>query len=117
MNNSRLAIEHVSLTLEEPVDRTTDLTTEEAKLVQIIGALNTITQTKEWSTLKTAVFDPLVGTLEKELTIEGKKEAPDTLKLNRLAGQLKWAEKYADLDKLTQIFREQLTNIRKKLHG
>jgi hypothetical protein len=117
MNNSFLAIENVRLEVEEKVDNTESMNEKEAGLVSIIEAIRTINASKEWSTLKEKVFDDLVSLLNSQMTTEARKEIPDTLKLNRLAGQLKWAEKYADLTKLENVFLLELTNIRKLLHG
>lgn len=117
MNNSKLAIDSVTLREEVKVDVTPLLREKEAKLVKIIEAIQEVSASGAWSTLKTEVFSNLVATLEKELQTEAKKDEPDSLKLNRLAGQLKWAEKYSDLSKLEQIFRVELSGIRKNLNG
>lgn len=117
MNNSKLAIEKISLSQEETVDRTPHLREKEGELISILDAIRSIQETKEWGTLKTKVFDGIVESLTKDINNEAKQENPDTLKLNRLAGQLKWAEKYADLHKLEDIFRLELTHIRKLLYG
>lgn len=112
-----LAMESVKLSLEAKTDNTVQLREREAKLSTIIGALRKIQETQEWSSLKDELFDPLVKTLERELENEAKREEPDTLKLNRIAGQLKWAEKYSDLRKLETVFAVELTNIKKLIHG
>lgn len=117
MNNSKFAIESVQIKLEEPSVDKSKLREFEQDLSDIIGAIRTIAATKEWSSLKIKVFDPLVTTLNRDITQEAKKEIPDTLKLNRLAGQLKWAEKYSNLDKLEDMFRMQLLNVKKQLYG
>lgn len=117
MNNSKLAIEKVSLTVEEQVDTKPLLREKESELIAILEALQGIQRSKEWSTLKTKVFDKLPVDLSKQIQTEARLEIPDTLKLNRLAGQLKWAEKYSDLSKLEDIFRLELTNVRKQLYG
>ena len=116
MNNSKLAIESISFQ-EEKVDNTPIFREREGELITIIEALQGVQKSKEWSTLKIKVFDSLTETLSKELHVEAKKESPDTLKLNRLAGQMKWAEKFSDLKKLEDIFRLELAQIRKQLHG
>lgn len=117
MNNSKLAIENISLTVEEPVDRKPYLREREGTLVKLLDAVRKVESSKEWGTLKTELFDALVNTLTRDLSTEAKKEDPDTLKLNRLAGQLKWAEKYSDLKKLEDTFRLELTQVRKYLYG
>lgn len=93
------------------------LKSEEARLIRIIEAVQTIEDSKEWSTLKTEMFDSLVNVLEKDLRSEAKKEDPSPLKLNRLTGELKWAEKYADLGKLANTYKVQLQRIRIQLYG
>lgn len=118
MNNSKLVIDSISLKEEEPkFDRAPELRQRETQLINIIDSLKKVQAMPEWSSLKTQVFDGLVTTLEKELRNEAKKDSPDSLKLNRLAGQLKWAEKFSDLSKLEQVFRVELQNLRKMLYG
>lgn len=117
MNNSRLTIESVSLSKSEVRDNTPHFQEREGELITIIDSLQKVQSTKEWSTLKSKIFDSVVGRLEKDLSYEAKKENPDTLKLNRLAGQLIWAERFSDLKKLEDSFRLELTNIRIQLYG
>lgn len=90
---------------------------EEARLVRVIEALQGIQSSKEWSTLKIEVFENLANVLEKDIKYEARKEDCDPRKLNRLSGELKWAEKYADLQKLEHSYRLQLQNIRKQING
>lgn len=116
-NNSKLAIDSVSLTEEARTDIKPQLRQREGTILKVIEAIQGIVKTPEWSTLKIEVFDNLVNVIEKQLRDEAKKEAPDALKLNRLAGQLKWAEKYSDLSKLETVFRNELISIRKQLYG
>ena len=116
MNNSFLAVNSIFDT-EPIIDREPSFREKEGELMTILGALQKLQETKEWSTLKEKVFDSLTETLNKEILSEAKKENPDTLKLARLTGQLKWAEKYSDLTKLEGVFRQELTHIRKLLYG
>ncbi len=113
MNLSQVTIE----LQEETVDIKPHLRSEESRLLKIIEAIGKVEKSKEWSTLKTEVFENLVNMLEKDIKNEAKKEDPDTKKLNRLAGELKWAEKYADLTKLVNTYKVELTRIRTKLYG
>lgn len=117
MNNSKFAIENVVLTNEDPKDRSPELREREQKLIHLIQNLQTIQKTDEWSSLKTELFDSLTKNLIKEIESEARKEEPNTLKLNRLSGELKWAEKYSDLSKLEQIKRVELTQVRQLLYG
>lgn len=117
MNNSKFAIENVVLTNEDQKDRSPELREREQKLIHLIQSLQTILKTDEWSSLKTELFDSLTKNLIKEIENEARKEEPNTLKLNRLSGELKWAEKYSDLSKLEQIKRVELTQVRQLLYG
>lgn len=117
MNNSFLAVEKANLSVESPVDQSAVLLEREGKLIRIIEAIQGVKGSSEWSTLKTEVFDSLATRLAKDLQGEAKLEAPDTLKLNRLAGQLMWAERYSDLQKLEDSFKGELTKLRLKLYG
>lgn len=117
MNNSKLAIESIPITLNDMSQPSPRLKEREGELVQIIEAVNGIAGSKEWSTLKIRVFDGKAEQLNRELLSEAKKEIPDTLKLNRLAGELKWAERYSDLSKLEATFRLELRQVRQQLYG
>lgn len=113
MNNSFLTIESLGLTEENPVDRTEKLKEREGELLRIIEALRAVQDTKGWNTLKELVFASISDTLHKEITDEAREDNPDTLRLSRLAGQLKWAERFSDLNKLEQVYRVELANIRR----
>lgn len=117
MNNSRFAIENVPLTLEEPVSNEVQLRERETQVVRIIAALQGIQKGKDWSSLKNELFDGITDRLSKDILSEAKKPTPDTNKLNRLTGELRWAERYSDLPKLEQEFKAELAVIKQKLHG
>ena len=89
----------------------------ENELVAIIEATQEVQATNGWKTLQSKVFDGITEVLSRETNTEAKKEQPDSMKLNRLAGQLKWSEKFSDLKKLEQAFRVELTQVRKQLYG
>lgn len=114
MNLSQVQVE-----LEQPkeIDVQPKLRAEEARLVRITEALQGIQGSKEWSTLKTEVFDTLVNVLEKDLKTEAEKNDPSPSKLNRIAGELKWARKYSDLTKLEATYRIELLRVRQQLYG
>lgn len=116
MNNSKLAIENVNLS-EEKVDISPLLREREGELLTITKAIKGVSESRDWNVLKDMLFNGITETLNREIQSEARKESPDALKLNRLAGQLKWAEKYSDLSKLEQVFKLELSNIRKQLHG
>lgn len=113
-----LAQVNVPLSEDAPrEDITARYQAEEARLIRIVEAIQGLKNSKEWSTLKTEVFDNLANVLERNLKTEAKKEDCDPKRLNRLAGELKWAEKFADLDKLETSYRLQLQNVRNNIHG
>jgi hypothetical protein len=117
MNNSKFALDSLPLKQDEAEEIKPQLVEREAKVVRIIEAIQGISASKHWSTLKTELFDDLPKMLRKEILSEGRKEDPSPTKLNRLSGELKWAEKYADLSKLEATQRVELQRIRMQLHG
>lgn len=105
----------ISDSFEEEVSP--QLRTEESRLIRIIEALKAVQSSQSWSTLKIELFDRLASTLERDLMQEAQKIGADSNKLNRLSGQLEWAEKYADLSKLENRYKVQLSNVKKQLDG
>lgn len=89
----------------------------EAKLVRILEAIGRMKESEAWSTLKTEIFDGLSTSLKRELLTEAKREDPNTNKLNRLTGELKWAEKFSNLEKFEESQRVELKAIRLRIHG
>lgn len=107
-----------SLIRPEPEKPQADkLQEHEAKLVRTIEALVQIRNSEAWSSLKIEVFDGLTARLKRELLVEAKKDDPSTNKLNRLTGELKWAEKFSDLEKFEETQRVELKGIRLRIHG
>ena len=117
MNNSKFAIESVLLELEEPQVNLDGFKEREQKLVRIIESLSEIRQSKSWSSLKNELFDELPADLNKLISAEAKKSNPDIQRLNRLSGELKWAERFSDLKKLEETYRVELQNVRQNLYG
>lgn len=115
MNNSKFALDSFEMEKSTVVDVTPMLREEESNLVNVIEALNEVSQSKGWSSLKNRVFDGVVEKLEKDLLSEAKKDDRDLIKQASLTGQLVWAKKYSDLDGLTEVYRQRLTNVRKQL--
>lgn len=117
-NNSQIAQDFaVSLDQEKIVDLKPAFKERESKLVRIIEAIRELKKTSAWSTLKIELFDGLTESLERDLRSEAKKDQPDPSKLNRIAGQLTWAERYSDLDKFEVGKLVELKGIRKNLYG
>lgn len=114
MNNSQVLTDSFSEASDDFAPR---LRKEEARLLRIVEALQAVQSSKEWSSLKTEVFDNLVNVLEKDLRTESEKIDPEPNKLNRIMGKLEWARRYSDLQKFENEKRVELTNVRQQLYG
>lgn len=113
MNNA-----NISLQYEAPEDDLIPkLRAEESRLTKLLEAIRGLKKSNEWRILTEMLFEALPNTLERTLMEEAKKEVPDTQKLNRLSGQLEWAEKYADLSKLEGKYHVQLQSIKQQLNA
>lgn len=113
MNNSKIIIDDMTLSLEEPVKNTEHLREEVSRLTRILEAIGAIENSEEWRTLKREIFDSTVENLEKRLKNESEKLQIDASELYRLQGQLFWARKYANLTKLSESYKLELSNIKK----
>lgn len=111
MNNSKIAIEEVSLSIEQPSDSIELYREKESGLIRIIEAIERIVKTDEWSLLR-SLFDSRIESLEKQLTSESLKSKLDDSEIYRLQGKLFEAKKY-NLDKLAESSRVELSNIKK----
>lgn len=89
----------------------------QSELVRIIESLQVISSSEPWQVLKSLVFDKVVEQLEKRLKLETAKKPIDTDEIHRLNGQLIWAKRYADFNKLIDVYRLELENIRSKLNA
>jgi hypothetical protein len=114
MNNSKLSLEEFQSPLQE-IDKTSWLKDREATLVRQIETLRRVAQSEDWCSLKKELFDGVVEILERQQKSEAEKESPDPLKLTNINGQLAWARKYSDLNKLADAFVPELKNIRQQL--
>lgn len=115
MNNSFIASDNLETISQEEIDRTPYLRNKEGEMVKVIEALQRISVSSDWSTLKTNIFDGVVEQLERDILNEAKEDRPDTQKLASLKGQYVWAKKYADLESLAKAFKVELTGIRQIL--
>lgn len=111
MNNSSIKLEVTKDDLEVKLQE------HEARLIRILEAIGWMKSSQAWSTLKIEVFDGLSVNLKRELLAEARKDDPNTNKLNRLTGELRWAEKYSDLEKFEETQRVELKAIRLRIHG
>ena len=110
MNNSQIVVDN-----EPEETKESTLAYRQGELVRIVEALRSIADSKEWQTLKELVFDGVLVTLERQLKNEAQKAEVVTPELYRLQGQLVWARKYADLNKLAEFFKTQIEGIKSNL--
>lgn len=110
MNNAKIAIENVSLEIEKPVDVMPMLRKRAEELTDIIEAINAIRGSSYWKTLEQKVFSGVTSALYKKLENES-----DEKEIFRLQGQIRWAEKYSDLSKLSDVYNEELKRIKKQI--
>lgn len=113
MNNSRVAYENI---YEEPKPDYEAVEKRRSELTSIVEALKRVSSSDDWKDLKRLVLDGVVETLEKQLSREASKSELNSAELFRLQGQLAWARKYADLDKLAEFFRKQIEGIKLMTH-
>lgn len=113
MNNSKIVADDMSLSLEESVDNTEHLGERQSELVRIIEAIERIDESDEWSTLKSLIFSHTVESLEKRLKNESERLEIHVPLIHQIQGQLMWARKYADLNKLAESYRVELANIKR----
>lgn len=113
MNNSKIVLDNISLTIEDTVDNSDNLRVKEAELVRIIEAIERVNQNEDWNTLKNLVFSGVEASLEKRLRVESEKSDLNPPEIHKIQGQLAWARKFADITKLGEAFRTELFNIRK----
>jgi methionine salvage enolase-phosphatase E1 len=112
MNNSKIAIDNVSLEMDDQVDNKPMLRQRETELVGIIEALEHVSGSNYWKLLQDKVLNGVLESLQHRLRNE-----KNPTEIYRLQGQIVWAEKYTDLDKLAQVYRNDLQNIRKQLNA
>jgi hypothetical protein len=113
MNNSSLTDD----TFDLPVDNTVRYREKESDLVKIIEAINRLAVNPDWNFLQEKIFDGVVEGLKKERDNEVEKQPLNGPKIHSINGQLKWAKKYSNVVDLAQIYKLELTNVRKQLNG
>lgn len=112
MNNA-FSVGVFGLEFPQETANTDQLKEREAKLVRMIEALAALGTSREWSTLKSELFDGALETIENRIKSEAGKTELNDPELYRLQGERKWARRYADLAALADTFRAELAQIRK----
>lgn len=113
MNNSKIVFDAQSR--EDTSPRTVWLHNREGELIKVIEAIRRVSESEDWKVLKSHVFDGLVETLDRKVKEEASKEEISSPELYRLQGQLAWARKYSDLEKLIEFFKVELQGVRKNI--
>ena len=113
MNNSKIAYEN--LEEDEELDQSGFLQRQKGELTQIVEAINRVEASEDWQKLKKLVLDGIVLNLERQVLNETTEKEINTPGIYRLQGQLFWARKYADLKKLSDMYRQQVENIKNQL--
>lgn len=98
----------------DEVEKSPVVEERETFLISVIELLQRVRLSEDWSSLKQRVFDGLTAKLEKELRDEAMKEDPNTNRLNRLSGELKWSRRFSDLEEYEKTLRVELAAIRKR---
>lgn len=112
MNNSKI----IADTLEnEPDTRVAAMQIQRGELVKTIDVIKRIADSDDWIELKELLLDGVVETLERQLRTEASKKEVSSPELYRLQGQLAWAKRYADIERLADILRQQVEGINNQL--
>ena len=114
MNNGKLTLDALSLTSE---DRIGPLKEREAHLVKVLEAIKGVVETREWSSLKTLIFDSRLEETRKAIFLEARKETPNLQILAKLNGKYEEVRKYANLHEFAKTLEQELTSLRLKIHG
>lgn len=116
MNNSKIALDNQGVLEVERVDKTPVLREKEGELVKIIEAINGVANSENWKVLEKYILLDLVANLERRLASEANKDELNQPEIHRLQGQLIWARKFADFKKLSEVYRSELSNVKKQLN-
>jgi len=110
MNNSKISQDSFALENEPELDKTPWLRERQTEIVEIIEALEAVKQSSYWKVLQNKIFTASLELLQRKIRNE-----KDSKEIFRLQGQLGWAEKFADLDKMVEVYRKELENIKQQL--
>lgn len=105
-----------SLSEEETLTPTTGRRERETELVNLVDAIRNVLMTPEWSSLKEKLFDGLVERLERQLITAATRKVVDEKEIYHIQGQLVWAKRFSDLEKLADMYRLELTSVRRQLN-
>ena len=110
MNNSKIAYENLE---DEELDNS--LQKQLGELTQIVEAINRVETSEDWQKLKKLVLDGVLASTERQLLNAANEKEVSVAEVYRLQGQLFWARKYADLKKLSDMYRLQVESIKNQI--
>jgi hypothetical protein len=96
-------------------EQKTNLRKTQADLMRLLEALSKLDKSEEWNVLKELVFDKSVASIERQLLSESLNETIETNKLYKLQGELAWAKRYSDVNRLADTLKTQLKDIKNRL--
>lgn len=115
MNISKAVFDSEISTEEKVIDRTPWLRQREEELIKIIETVSRVKDSEDWKILSKYIFEGVVEVLERKLKEETSKSELNQSEIHRLNGQLVWARKYTDLNKVCEVYKLELTNTRNQL--
>lgn len=110
MNNSFIALQNLSE--EVPVENKRFLQKRAGELTDIVEALRAIRGSKHWKLLEEKVWSEVSQTLQKRLRSENNLQ-----EINRLQGQIQWADKYLKLVEVEKAFTNELEIIKSQTNA
>lgn len=110
MNNSMVSVEMNSDDRRDK-DKEPYLRARQTELTEIIEAIDNIKASSYWKILQTKIFDDVARSLQSKIRSE-----TNTTELFRLQGQLGWADKFCDFNKLAKVYRLELEKVNKQLN-
>lgn len=110
MNNSFIVLQ--GLSEEVPVENTKYLQKRIGELTDIVESLRAIRGSRHWKLLEEKVWVEVQQTLQKRLRSENNLQ-----EINRLQGQIQWADKYLNLSEVEKAFTNELEIIKSQINA
>lgn len=109
MNNSQVVFEQLKVDAEPEVSLAINHRIEE--LQKIVEALRAVNGSEYWKYLQEKVWNGILVILQNKIRNE-----KDEKEIYRLQGQITWAQKYLDLEGLSEAFKNELKLINSQIN-
>ena len=109
MNNSKIIKDNIR-EVPENIDNSAPLRQQEQELLEVIEAIESIKSSNYWKLLEKKLWIPSLVNLQRQINKE-----KDVNQIFQLQGQIKWAEKVTDLNKMSIMMRNTLQGLRNSL--